>query len=237
RRRLFARRRAEGRPPGKSRLPQDGAQLQSDGRHRGEGLHRRSRRAGRTWAARSRLHLYARHLRASRGGGEAREANRAENGEEDMNGLELPRRSVVIWAAVVSSTCILAVGLVVGYVTFPLVKRVWQDANTALSWFALVINLAAQLLAVWIIYALFRRSSGRRAEILRLAVVFALGYVAVALLATAYGAAATPLAIFASNSANIDSSWTLMLSTIVVPVAIAAGVLVFVPRGEHAAQS
>ena len=149
----------------------------------------------------------------------------------------MSERSVMLWAAIVAGSCILAVGGIFGFITLPALRFIWREENAALSWAALVVNTIAQFIAVWIIHALLRRSTGARAQILRMAFLFALGYAAVAFLVTAYAAAATPLAVFVSNGANIGSEWPIVVASLIIPVAIAAFVLTFVPRGEHAAQS
>ena len=85
RRRLLARRRLEGRPPRQPRLPQDGAQLQSDGGDRGKDLRRRGRGARRGRRARSRSASTPRDLRPPRRRRAAREAHRAADRRKSRN--------------------------------------------------------------------------------------------------------------------------------------------------------
>ena len=145
----------------------------------------------------------------------------------------MSERTMMLWAAIVAGSCVLALGGVFGLITLPVLQFVWRDHNDALSWTAVVINALAQFLAAWILHALGRRSSGRRAEVLRMAFLFALGYASVMLFVTAYSAALTPLAVFVSNATQLEPSWPLVTASLIIPVALAAIVLTYVFRGGH----
>ena len=149
----------------------------------------------------------------------------------------LPSPKQTILALVLAAAIIVATGNVIGFFTSSFVERAWRDANQTFAWIGAGINLLAQLAAIVVIRFLHRRLAGGRSEILGTALLAAIAYTLIALLAAVYNAALTPLLIAISNAAQTDLQWLLIIAGVVIPTAVAAAIIFVSSRGPHAAHS
>jgi hypothetical protein len=140
-------------------------------------------------------------------------------------------------AGLLATAMLLSVGTLVGIGARALATTVWKNQNAGLGGLVIVVNLVSHATAIVLAVLLMKLFSGRRAEVLRLAILLMIGYAVIVLLSTVFQEIGTPVLIAGRNETQISLRLLSFIVWFAVPAVIAFAILAFAGHADRSTRS